>query len=131
MRYDARVAWLLSLSLVCGAFAVTGYPAVAGGLVLPSFISIVRLLFKIRKSHDEIKYALEDDEDFDIDPNPPELISKKKIYITVLGHIFICVGTAPLLFIRPYRFIEIPSTLPLAVAAIAPLIFVVAAHIKP
>ena len=131
MKYDARAAWLLSLSLVCGVFAVTGYPAVAGALVLPSFTSIVRLLFRMRRSHDEVKYSLDEDEDFDIDPTPMELISKKKIYCTVLGHIFVIVGVAPLLFIRPYRSIELPSTLPLAVAALAPLVWIGSGCIKP
>lgn len=130
MRWDARVVWLFSLSLVCFAFAVTGAPAVAGAFCLPCFVSIVRLLFKIRKSHDEVKYSLDEDEEFDIDPTPLELISKKKIYCTVLGHIFICIGTAPLLFIRPYRFIELPGTLPLAVAAVGPLIWVGCLYIK-
>ena len=34
--------------------------------------------FKIRKSHDEVKYSLDEDEEFDIDPSPLELISKRK-----------------------------------------------------
>lgn len=131
MKYDARVVWLLSVSLVCGGFAVTGFPAVAGVLVLPSFTSIVRLLFRIRRSHDEVKYTLDEDDEFDIDPSPLELVSKKKVYLTVLGHIFMCIGVAPLLFIRPYRSIELPSTLPLVVAALAPLVWIGSGLIKP
>ena len=96
-----------------------------------SFISIVRLLFKIRRSHDEVKFTLDEDEEFDIDPTPLELISKKKIYVTVLGHICVCVGVVPLLFIRPYRFIELPGTVPLVVASLAPLVWIGSANISP
>lgn len=127
MRYDARIAWLTVVSLICATFALTGYTVAFGGFVLPACVSIVRLIFKIRRSHDEVKFTVSEDEEFDIDPAPVELLSKKRVYITVLGHLLVVVGCAPLIFIRPYRKIELPSVAPLATASLAPLLWMWAA----
>ena len=68
-----------------------------------------------------------EEEEFDIDPSPLEMLSKKRVYLTVLGHLLVVIGCAPLLFIRPYRKLELPSVAPLATAAFAPLIWMFAA----
>ncbi len=127
MRYDGRVAWLCMVSLVCIAFAVSGYTAVFGGFVAPAFVSIVRLVFKIRRSHDEVKFTVSEEEEFDLDETPLETLSKKRVYLTALGNLLIVIGCAPLLFIRPYRKVELPSVAPLATAAFGPVLWMIAA----
>jgi len=137
MRFTSQWLWSITMCMSILLVAGSGMPACVSLLSLPAMISIVRLVFRLRSSADELRaptvrreqFTLEETEqdDFAIEEDAPRtgastLTPTRRMLLGFLGgHACVIIGTLPLLFYRPVVHLPKPAVVSLGCAAFAPV----------
>ena len=137
MRFRSQWLWSITTCMSILLVAGSGMPACVSLLSLPALISIVRLVFRLRSSSDELRpptvsreqFTLEEtaSDEFTIEEDAPRtgastLTPTRRMLLGFLGgHACVIIGTLPMLFYRPVIHLPKSAVVSLGCAAFAPV----------